>query len=302
LFRFQEIPPDGDPSQRIQEFRDMLPRLLCCRYWYMEEWKSQQMSFPYWRMYWNRSGKARVVYKKTIDLVPEKIILIPPNTPFASDIEGSKVENSLPYSLKGGRVESEEMESEMIDKNKVLHMFVHFNLGYPFDSISPEIFEFDMDGIQESLIHSITRQLIAGTVMFDHTGSLALYALLFSLLHQLPPGIWKTKKLDARIVNGIRYMEKNIGNTSILNSALAREGAMSVNAYARLFKEQTGYSPRKYLLRMRVEKASNMLHHSELSIDQIAASCGFSDRYYFTKIFGRTMKISPGVYRRSGMM
>ncbi len=302
MFRFQEIPPDGDPSGRIQEFRDLRPRLHCCRYWYMEEWKSQEMSFPYWRMYWNRSGKARVVYKKTIHLVAGKIILVPPNTPFATDIEGSQVDSSLPYSLKGGRIESEEMEQEMIEKNTVLHMFVHFNLGYPFDSISPEIFEFDMDHIQQSLIHSITRQLIDGTVMFDQAGSLALYSLLFTLLHQVPAGTWKTKNLDHRIMNGIRHMENNIGSSSILNGALAEEGSMSVNAYARLFKDQTGYSPRKYLLRMRVEKASNLLHHSEMSIDQIAASCGFSDRYYFTKIFTRTMKVSPGVYRRNGMM
>jgi len=204
--------------------------------------------------------------------------------------------------MKGGRIESEEMEHAMIERNTVLHMFIHFNLGYPFDSISPEIFEFRMDEIQESLIHSITRQLIAGTVMFDQAGSLALYSLLFQLLQQMPAGIWKTKNLDARIMNGIRHMEKNIGCTSILNRSLAEEGSMSVNAYSRLFKEQTGYSPRKYLLRMRVEKASNLLHHSDLSIDQIAASCGFSDRYYFTKIFTRTMKISPGVYRRNGMI
>ena len=302
MFRFQEIPPDGDPSVRIQEFSEMRPRLLCCRYWYMEEWKSQQMSFPYWRMYWNRSGSARVVYKKTIELLPDKILLVPPNTPFATDIQGSKVKSSQPYSLKGGRIESEEMEQDMIERNTVLHMFIHFNLGYPYDSISPEIFEFTMDRTQESLIHSITRQLIEGTVMFDQAGSLALYSLLFTLLHQLPAGTWETKNLDHRIMNGIRHMEKNIASSSISNSILAEKGSMSINAYARLFKEQTGYSPRKYLLRMRVEKASNLLHHSDLSIDQIASICGFSDRYYFTKIFSRTMKISPGIYRKSGMM
>ena len=45
MFRFQEIPPDGDPSSRIQEFQEVLPRLLCCRYWWMADWKSQQDVF-----------------------------------------------------------------------------------------------------------------------------------------------------------------------------------------------------------------------------------------------------------------
>jgi AraC-like DNA-binding protein len=302
MFRFQEIPPDGDPSSRIQEFQEVLPRLLCCRYWWMTEWKSQQMSFPYWRLYWNRSGRAWVVYNKTIYLKPDRLILIPPNTPFATDIEDAGTSDSYPYSLKGGRVESREMEQEMIASGIVLHMFIHFTLGYPFDTISPGIFEFNISEEQSRLIRSITGQLIEGRVKFEQAGSLELYSLLFSLLGKIPADAWRKRNLDPRVINGIRYMDENIHQSGIRNRSLARIGGMSVNAYARFFKEQTGYPPRKYLLRMRTEKACNLLHHSDLSIDQIASACGFSDRYYFTRIFTRTMKVSPGVYRKNGVL
>ncbi|MEN8230819.1 MAG: helix-turn-helix transcriptional regulator [Bacteroidota bacterium] len=302
MFRFQEIPADGDPSSRIQEFQEVLPRLLCCRYWWMAEWKSQQMSFPYWRFYWNRSGRAWIVYNKTIYLEPDKMILIPPNTPFASDIDGVSDDRDQLYSLKGGRVESRKMEQEMIESGSVLHMFIHFTLGYPFDTISPDIFVFDMNKDQKKLIRSLTDQLIEGRVMFEQAGSLELYSLLFSLLHQIPGDAWRNRILDSRVINGIRHMEKNIRQIEISNKMLAEKGGMSVNAYARLFKEQTGYPPRKYLLRMRIEKACNQLHHSDLTIDQIASACGFSDRYYFTRIFSRTMHVSPGMYRRNGVL
>lgn len=301
MFRFQEIPPEGDPSSMIQEFQEVLPRLLCCRYWWMSEWKSQQMSFPYWRLYWNRSGRAWVVYNKTIYLEPDKIVLIPPNTPFASDIDHSSVSPGQPYSLKGGRIESADMEEFLAAEGTVLHMFIHFTLGYPFDTISPDIFLFDISPFQHQLILSITRQLIKGQVRFEQTGSLELYSLLFSLLHQLPSSAWKNRKLDERVIQGIRLMEQNIRETEISNSKLAKTGGMSVNAYARLFKEQTGYSPRKYLVRMRVEKACNLLHHSELSIEQIASACGFSDRYYFTRIFTKTMKVAPAAYKKNSI-
>ena len=264
----------------------------------MGEWKSQQMSFPYWRLYWNKTDGAWIVYKKKIRLTPGKVILIPPNTPFSSDIEGTNVNENQLYSLKGGWVESKKMESDLADNGTVLHMFIHFTLGYPYDTISPDIFEFEITPLQEIYIASITGQLIEGRNKFDQSGSLEVYTLLFSLLNQLPPDIWQNRTLDGRIVNGIRYMEHNIHLTSIRNGSLAEEGRMSVNAYARLFKAQTGYSPKKYLLRMRIEKACNLLHHSDLSIEQIASSCGFSDRYYFTKIFTRIMKITPGIYRK----
>lgn len=302
MFRFLEIPPEGDPSSRIQEFQEVLPRLLCCRYWWMAEWKSQQMAFPFWRLYWNRSGRAIVVYNKTIELEPEKILLIPPNTPFASDIEETTVAPDQPYSLRGGRVESREMEEEMATRGTVLHLFIHFTLGYPFDTISPNIFVFDRQPGQESLIASITRQLMGGQVKFNQTDSLELYSLLFSLLHQLPSNVWKNRNLDTRVINGIRHMEQNIRETEISNDTLAEKGGMSVNAYARIFKDQTGFSPRKYLSMMRVEKACNLLHHSELSIEQIATACGFSDRYYFTRVFTQTMKASPGAYRKNSVL
>ncbi len=302
MFRFQEIPPEGDPSSRIQEFQEVLPRLLCCRYWWMTEWKSQQMSFPYWRLYWNRSGKAWVVYNKKMYLEPDKLILIPPNTSFASGIEGVDIPELQLYSLKGGRVESREMEEEMIESGTVLHMFIHFTLGYPFDAISPEIFEFNIREDQRKHVGSITEQLMEDRLKFEQAGSLELYSLLFSLLHQIPADAWKNRIMDTRVINGIRHMEKNIHEIEIKNSSLAETGGMSVNAYARLFKEQTGYSPRKYLLRMRTEKACNLLHHSDLSIDQIASACGFSDRYYFTRIFTRNMNVSPGVYRKNGVL
>jgi len=96
-------------------------------------------------------------------------------------------------------------------------------------------------------------------------------------------------------------MEQNIRKTEISNSQLAETVGMSVNAYAHLFKEQTAYPPRKYLLRMQVEKACNLLHHSEHSIDQIASSCGFTDRYYFTRIFSKTMEASPGEYKKNSI-
>ncbi len=190
----------------------------------------------------------------------------------------------------------------MIEEGTVLHMFIHFTLGYPFDTISPEIFQFEVTKDQQQLIHSITEQLIYGKVKFDQTGSLELYSFLFSLLHQIPGNAWRNRILDARVIKGILHMDENIAEIEIANASLAEIGGMSVNAYARIFKEQTGYSPRKYLLKMRVEKACNLLHHSDLSIEQIASGCGFSDRYYFTRIFTRTMSVSPGVYRRNGVL
>ena len=301
MFRLQETPRDGDPSHRIQEFEEIHPRILCCRYWWLTQWNSRQMSFPYWRLYWNRTPGAMIVYKNTIELEPGRIILVPPNTPFSTYISANKDEGDRPYSLKGGWVAGRKMEKELAGRGIVLHLFIHFTLGYSFDAVSPGIFAFDITSFQLSLTESLISDLLERSIRFDQSSSLEIYALIFNVLSRVPREIWKQRDLDARVAGGIRYMEQNI-HTAIRNNALAERGRMSMNAYTRLFKQETGFSPRKYLLRMRIEKACSLLHHSDMSIEQIAASCGFSDRYYFTRIFTRTMQVSPGVYRRNSVL
>ncbi|RPI42269.1 MAG: AraC family transcriptional regulator, partial [Bacteroidetes bacterium] len=239
--------------------------------------------------------------KKAIELCPGRIILIPPNTPFSTRISGNEDDGHLPYSLKGGWVEGPEMENEMIRRGIVLHLFIHFTLGHRFDAVVPEIFAFDITDFQELLIHSLVKKLMTGNTGFDQAASMEIHTLIFNVLNQLPDAVWKQQDMDARVTGGIRFMERHI-NASIQNRSLAELGHMSMNAYTRLFKQETGISPRKYLLRMRIEKACSLLHHSDLSIEQIASTCGFSDRYYFTRIFSRTMRVPPGLYRRNNVL
>ncbi|MDD5728097.1 MAG: AraC family transcriptional regulator [Victivallales bacterium] len=79
---------------------------------------------------------------------------------------------------------------------------------------------------------------------------------------------------------------------------MAHIAGLSVNSFARLFKEQTGISPQSFILRRRIEKACILLHHTSASIDIIAESCGFTNRYYFSRMFRKEINISPAAYRK----
>jgi transcriptional regulator GlxA family with amidase domain len=152
---------------------------------------------------------------------------------------------------------------------------------------------------QLSLVGKVVDHLLTGDSSFGQSSSLHMYSLLMSALGMLPGDVWMKRMTDSRVLKGIDLMEQHIHQTRIENRELAEAGGMAVNSYSRLFREQTGFSPKKYLLRMRVEQACTLLHHSNRSIKEIAALCGFSDRYYFTKIFTRMMKISPAAYRKN---
>ncbi|MCQ6560805.1 AraC family transcriptional regulator [Paenibacillus mendelii] len=67
---------------------------------------------------------------------------------------------------------------------------------------------------------------------------------------------------------------------------------------SRMFKRATGLSPMKFLLKVRMERAGELLTESmNLSIDQIAASVGYADPLYFSKQFRKWYGCSPSDYR-----
>lgn len=65
---------------------------------------------------------------------------------------------------------------------------------------------------------------------------------------------------------------------------------------SKAFKQKTGLSPKQYLLKMRMEKAKELLN-SQLTIDQIASSVGFNDALYFSKQFRKYSGSSPSEFR-----
>ena len=68
--------------------------------------------------------------------------------------------------------------------------------------------------------------------------------------------------------------------------------------FSNLFKQYTGMSPVKYLQNFRITKAQHMLTISELSIENIAFSCGYQSSEAFQKIFRNTTGMSPNAYRQ----
>lgn len=68
---------------------------------------------------------------------------------------------------------------------------------------------------------------------------------------------------------------------------------------SRVFKRATGMTPVTFLLRLRIDKARQLLRERpELTVEQIAASVGIPDALYFSKQFKRIYEQSPSSYRR----
>ena len=96
----------------------------------------------------------------------------------------------------------------------------------------------------------------------------------------------------------ISFLRKNY-DKQISLEMLSNSVGKSPKYIGCFFKNMTGKTPIEYLNEYRIEKACHKLRHTDMSVTDIAFSCGFSDLSYFIKTFKKTIGVSPGKYRNS---
>lgn len=285
-----------DPSEIRQAFNDVSIKLLCCRYWVLEDWECSDLSVPFWRIYHNNIAGANILFNNTtINLKQDIVVLIPPNTSFSTELKKNKSQNS-DESISGRKFAKKDSLSSIELKNKVDHLFIHFSLGFPLDFAQTGVNILPCDAATLSLIDEIQNSC-ADDTNFSFSECLKINQLISSCLLRLQNNIWKFSTIDQRIFGTMRFIEKHF-NEKIGNEELADKANMAVNSFARLFKANTGISVQQYIIKTKIEFACNLMHHSNKTIDEIAYECGFSDRHHFAKVFKKVMNINPAYYKK----
>ena len=295
--RFTKVPYYGDPSSIQQYFSSLNINLLCCRFWWLKKWESQNMSFPYWRMYWNNTEGASITFESLhYNLLSDMLYLIPPNTPFSTNLlYKDKILSG--YSLEGGRLTKKLFQDKEFLNNTILHLFIHFNLGMPYDFIPPNIYSIPVTHEIKNKIDQITHYIIKENRLFNLSVSLIIYSLISNAVAQIPYDNLNIISTDIRILKVLKEIEMNTERT-LNNTLLADITHMSPNSFARLFRQEVGESPQNYIKRRRIEKAGSLLHHSNFSIDHIAQITGFANRYHFSRVFRELTGVSPAAFRK----
>src|SRR6201986_2380201 len=78
---------------------------------------------------------------------------------------------------------------------------------------------------------------------------------------------------------------------------LARVAHTSTAHFSRQFRETFGESPHRYLQRRRVERAMELLRHTDRSVTDICFDVGFGSLGTFSRTFSAIVGESPSAYR-----
>jgi len=104
---------------------------------------------------------------------------------------------------------------------------------------------------------------------------------------------------DQKIVRSIAFMSQHL-NERIKLTKLAEMAGLSSSYFWALFKQKTGCAPVDFLIRLRMHQACHLLNSTNLKVKAIAAALGYTDSFYFSRLFKSVHGIAPAKYQRSG--
>jgi transcriptional regulator GlxA family with amidase domain len=106
---------------------------------------------------------------------------------------------------------------------------------------------------------------------------------------------------NTKLAMAIQIMENNIEDP-LRPDEIAEVVELSTRQLERLFAKHIGTSPKRHYLRLRLEKARDLLRQTGLSVTDICVVCGFRSLSHFSKSYRANYAISPGQEQRGRVM
>ncbi|MBE6372379.1 MAG: helix-turn-helix domain-containing protein [Lentisphaerae bacterium] len=227
-----------------------------------ESWNNPNRNAPFWRLYWDSTPGAEILFRdQTIELGPDKVVLIAPYISYASRATG-----------------------------EFTQFYMHFEWDVQLSPAEPLVFP---AAPMRKMLNDVGE-------WYGRDNELFVVRMYSILLHYLAEMLNRNqpcpmRRTDPRIARAIELMDEDL---HMNNEELARKVNLSCDNFQRLFRAGLGTTPCQYRLSRRMELAQHLLQDPERSLNEIAVETGFSNRYQFSKAFKKFFRIAPGASRK----
>jgi YesN/AraC family two-component response regulator len=168
------------------------------------------------------------------------------------------------------------------------------------DNVSPIVHTQDQSVLIQTLFNQLyNEQKFPGPYtdeLCGHTfATLIIYVYRIINMYAQKEALCNTQKL---INDVIKYIDENY-NTHITLETLAHSFYISTSYIAHEMKRELGISPINYLISRRVGEAQKLLLSTNKSISSIAENVGYSNVYYFSRLFSKRIGCPPDEFREN---
>ena len=102
---------------------------------------------------------------------------------------------------------------------------------------------------------------------------------------------------DSAFAICLQYIEENFCDPALDISRVCEKGFISPSSLQRAFLQRFGISPKQYIIKLRMNKALQLLIENHLCVKEISFACGFSDEKYFSRAFREKYGYPPSQLR-----
>lgn len=164
---------------------------------------------------------------------------------------------------------------------------IHFNSSIPlFDSIYT-VYGFDYDEILKKFENALSVWKGYDTDKYYRVSAI-LYEIIAAFYKNANHAHYSEK-----MQNAMNYVKENIDNPTLSVNDIAAQLSICPTTLRNLFQSETGYSPKQYIIRMRMSEAASMINSGYWSITQIAAKVGYYDQKNFSTAYKKYFGYSP---------
>ncbi len=121
-------------------------------------------------------------------------------------------------------------------------------------------------------------------------------ALFFDLLYFLVVEL-QTFQLDpsTTITKVIEYMGEHFSKLDNIGQ-LPFMANLTPSSFCRAFKKETGQTPGNFLTNLKINRAKELLKSTDHTLKEISHSIGYQDPLYFSRVFKKSVGVSPSIY------
>jgi|GEM_PF-211383 AraC family transcriptional activator of mtrCDE len=261
-------------------------------------------------IHYNLSGVGRISINggPKMPLSPHLLIIVPPNTPFAIEVDGGsgpmKVISSDCWTHQDGilRVAVPNEQPEIVQICGYFNAFFGQSVRLFGELREPVIEQFDpADKIDLKLREAMNELLQQEVGVGAMTASLLKQIIVSLLRRSLRSSQRWTERFsilaDRQITRAFADMVARPGAAHSVQS-LAHSAGMSRSAFMARFSDIFGRSPMVILRDLRMRQAAIDLTTTTMAIDVIARNAGYESRSSFVRAFRKAYERDPSDYRR----
>ncbi|SEQ10388.1 transcriptional regulator, AraC family [Pseudomonas sp. NFACC02] len=168
------------------------------------------------------------------------------------------------------------------------------------------VFRYDQGGTQDAVLYHLAQAMLPALQQPETANRLFLDHLLLAMCsHAIdhygrvtPPSGKPHAALSSAQLAIAKDMIASQLDGELSVERIAGECGLTRSHFSRAFKQATGIAPHAWLLKMRVERAREMLRAvPTIPMAQIAQDCGFADQPHLTRVFTRLTGETPSAWR-----